>query len=143
MSATTVEIAEGLTTILNAGAFSKPVTAERKRVPDYNIEDMETVKLVVVAGPIEVVPRNRQKNAETHEVHVGVLKKLADETTDADAMDEFIEEVFAHLSREKIGLVNGQAMYQRHTYTPNMDEMQFWQNGLFFGLIRVTYLVIQ
>lgn len=71
-----VLIAKGVVTHLNGGSYSQTVTAVRSYVPQYALEDLDTLRVTVVARSITFARGSRNgANQYDHECQVGVFKR--------------------------------------------------------------------
>lgn len=73
---TDVKIATGVVTHLNGGTYSQSFTAVRAYVPYYLLEDLDTLRVLVVPRAITFARGSRSGAQQyDHEVFVGVLKR--------------------------------------------------------------------
>lgn len=93
MSAVVVEIAEAVTTAINAATLSQTFVAERAYVPVHELPDLVDLAVTVVPTSIGVTPLTRHSDDHEYTVDVGVQKRCTPDTTDADPLMLLVEEI--------------------------------------------------
>lgn len=135
MSAKLVEIANALVTSLNDGTFSEAFTAVRLYQPIFQLDEMETLHLTVVAKSVVRSGASRSKYQYDYSVDVAIQKRTDRSIAALDAMVYLTEEIADHLSRSTlagatlIGLLNEPVVAPDH-----LDEL-----GQFTTVLTFTY----
>jgi len=78
-------IADAVVTTINGATLGQPVNAERLFLPQFELQEMNVLRVVVVPKDEERKPLSRAQKQVTYSVEIGVLKKLA--STDAAEID--------------------------------------------------------
>ena len=90
------DIADNLTTALNAESFSMAFTAQRAYRPAFELKDLATLRVTVVPKALELTDATRGLIQNDIQIDVGVQKKLdavATESAQADALMGLVEEM--------------------------------------------------
>jgi len=86
---TIADIADAIVAALNGGSFSESFTAVRRYRPQYDLEDVKTLRVTVVPKTLAEAAATRVTTAGDLEIDVAVQKKLAATTgSDQTAADE-------------------------------------------------------
>ena len=139
-----IEIADAVTSTLNAATFGQDFTAERTYVATFELPDLKRLK-------VTVVPRSKLPAAEAHTrgatrhdyaISVAVQKKFQEiggvEKTEIDALMLLVEEIAGYLERRPlatcpdakwIGTENAPVFIPEH-----IDELR-----QFTSVLTVTY----
>jgi len=92
MTALTVDIADGVLTVLNAASaddtLSQTFTATRVYYVHPELHELSTLTAYVVPGPWDVQPGDRAKRIVTRDVDVVFLQQV--DPTDNDAVDPLV-----------------------------------------------------
>lgn len=70
------QIASALVVMLNAHTFSKSFTAARGWLPEFTLEELETLKVTVVPRTVDVTRAARHLIEEDFIVDIGIQKRL-------------------------------------------------------------------
>src|SRR4051812_42037220 len=115
---TTADIAEALVAELNATAFSRPFTAVRAYLPRYDLGEMDTLHVTVVATGRGITPAARKQLQIDHRIDIAVQQKVVVEDTDAcDALAALVAEIAGHLTTHHVQDAP-EAMWVRTEHTP-------------------------
>ena len=90
------DIADSITTALNAEGFSMAFTAQRAYRPAFELKDLATLRVTVVPKALELSGATRGLIQNDIQIDVGIQKKLdsvATEQTEADALMGLTEEM--------------------------------------------------
>ena len=85
MASRLLAISDAVVAAINAASLGQPVNAERLFLPQFELQEMNVLRVVVVPKDEERKPITRTAKQATYRVDVGVLKKIA--TTDAAEID--------------------------------------------------------
>ena len=78
------DIADAVTTSLNAGTFIEDFTAERLHQPSFELPELQTLRVSVVPKSVEIRNATRQHSFFDCAVDVGIQQKIDDD----DRVDE-------------------------------------------------------
>ena len=97
------DIAEAVVAELNAASFSQSFTAARAYSPEFELPDMETLRVTVVPTGITTQPGSRSHRQHDYTVDVAVQKKLQSADNDEiDALMTLAEEVGDHFRFQRL-----------------------------------------
>jgi len=92
------DIAQAVVDALNAHVFSVPFTAQRDYTPTFELKDMGTLHVTVVARGIEMATASRAYAQNDWQVDVAVQKKIASENNaEVDALMALVQDIAEHL----------------------------------------------
>lgn len=97
MSAVCLDIRDALVAVLNAQSWTKEFTAVTGYVPRYQLKDMDTLHVTVVASNIESEREARNLRQEEYEVQVGIQQRFSAEAADCDALVALGQEIGDYL----------------------------------------------
>ena len=98
-----VQLLEAVVTELNSGGLSQSFTAARHYLPKFDLK--ETASLVVAVAPRSFTSEilSRERDQETLDVDVGVLKRLASEAaSEIDPLVNLVQELKDRLRAKSI-----------------------------------------
>lgn len=142
MSALVVDIAEAVKDALNdaqllsVSPFSQSFTAERKALPLFKLDDMDTLHVTVVPRELEISLETRAK--DTHEVKVDVaIQQQVDsiETTDVDPLLALVQEIADYLNRKAMSGAHWLKTENKPIYAP--DHLH--EKNQFTSVLTLTY----
>lgn len=146
---TDVKIAKGVVTHLGGGTYSQTFTAVRAYVPQYELEDLDTLRVVVVAAS-DTFTRGSRGASNNHdvEVHVAVMKRPpatvlpgADETAWTDALRYLVEEVGDRCLT--IALTDPPVRCARVVNDPIWAPEHLRERRQFTSLLRLTFHLLR
>jgi hypothetical protein len=85
MASKLLAIADAVVSTINGASLGQPLNAERLFLPQFELQEMNVLRVVVVPKDEERKPITRTAKQATYRVDVGVLKKVA--STDAAEID--------------------------------------------------------
>ena len=93
-------LADGVVVWLNAAVFSEAFTAVRDVMPDYNLEELKTLKVTVVPVEVDYEPVSRETIIGVYSIDIGIQKKLVktDINGQVEDLDKFVTEIVDYLS---------------------------------------------
>lgn len=136
------QIADALTTHVNAGSYSESVSATRKAVHRVDVSALSSA--VVVA----VVPLGEELAQSARGVHdidyvigIAVDKRVdPDNAADVDAAAVVAEEIRHHVAGANVLLVDGEyASLRGLEVNPLLNTQRLIEDRLFSTIIRATY----
>lgn len=142
---TITSIADAVTDRLNAGSFSQSFTAERHYQPQFDLAELETLKVSVVPRSLTVSGSSRRQSQYDALVDIGVQKRLSadgDEKAQVDALLDLVEEIADHLRFERLpGLP--EAVWVGLAHEPVVAAEHLEQHRQFTSLLTATYRVLR
>jgi hypothetical protein len=138
-----IDIADAVVAELNAGGeFSQLFVAERLYLPDFDQEELDTVRVPVLARGISHERASREASEDEVEIQVGIMKRVPPEDTDAmDSMMNLVEEVMDHMAG-RILKQYGQAVWVRTTTDAIYNASLLATNRVFQSVLTLTYKMI-
>lgn len=138
-----IQIADSLAAALSAHAFSLPVSAQRRYVPDNEGPDLQTLRVTVVPGPIETERVARSQDLFTHSVMVMVGKATDGSNEQLDPLMQLCEEMVDSIRSGTIGTAGmpANARYFGSTFDATFDRDTLNNRQIFLAQIGVTYRV--
>lgn len=135
----TADIAAALVADLNATPFSRPFTAERAYLPLYDLGEMATLRVTVVAAGRTVKPASRAHLEVEHRIELAVQQKLTgDGLADCDPLLALVEELADHLSGHRLGAAPA-AIWVKTEHAPLIAAEHLSDLRQFTSLLTVTY----
>ena len=144
-----VDIAEAVKTELNAaadGTFGADFTAERGYVPQFELKELEDLKVIVVPRAREDAAEGRNVAREDVRIDIGVLKKLsgteAEMIAAADTLTTVVEQIiefFRHRRLTEYAAAAWIATANDPIYSP-----EHWrEQRQFTSVVTLTYRVLE
>jgi hypothetical protein len=146
MSATTVEIAAAVVAALNAASLSQPFTAVRHYLPEFDLQEMDTLHVSVVPAELDEEMADRTRDKAEYKIHVAVQKRVAKQatpgidTTAVDALMQLVEEI-DDLFRHKQLTGYEEAHWAKTENKPIYDPKHLKEHGQFTSLLIFTFRV--
>lgn len=139
---TIAAIADAVAAHINAGTFSRPVSAERMYQPAFTLEDLADLRVSVVPRTVGIAAATRDSSLFECVVDVGVQKKLPAEGTDAeiDALLDLVEEITDHLRLSRLPDAP-EAAWAGIAHEPVVSSESLEQHRVFTSVLSVTYRV--
>jgi hypothetical protein len=137
---TITAIADAVTSHINSGTFSQPLTAVRMFQPAFTLEDLKDLRVSVVPRTLQMSPVTRDSLAIEYVVDVGVQKKLPAEGMDA-AIDELLVLVEAIADHLRFKRLEGfpDAAWVGISNEPVVSSEAIEQHRVFTSVLSVTY----
>lgn len=88
-----IALADAVVAHLNAGAFSQPVSAQRKYVPAVELPNMTALHVTVVPKGLSIGPLDRGRDAYDYELDVAVQQKTDGSSASVDGLMTLVEEI--------------------------------------------------
>lgn len=121
------------------------IEATFRRVPDYGLEDLGTLKVSVIPGPIALNTRDPQpRGCDLCQVTVGVvLAKTVNSEAEIGDLEDLNQAVFDQIRSELVplaGLPNGAEWVEITLPTP-FDRDALTDRNVFMSQMEITYQV--
>jgi len=133
------DIADAVTTSLNAGTFIEDFTAERLHQPSFELPELQTLRVSVVPKSVEIRNATRQHSFFDCAVDVGIQQKIDDD----DRVDELLvlaEEIADHLRLKRL-TEYPQAAWVAIDHDPVVSSEHLDQHRQVTSVLTVTYRV--
>lgn len=112
MSAKQIEIANAIVSLLNSADFGtayESFTAYRAYIPSFELKELDSLQVVVVAGPQSTERISRGEWSGNFTTYVGVLRRVGVDKDDADigefdALQEHVEAMTRVIKSNPIGV---------------------------------------
>ena len=134
-----IDLADALVSELNDGDFSQEFTAVRTYVPEYSLEELETLRVTVLPKAQEVSPLTRGADVWQPAADIGVQRRVDNSTNvDADALVALVQEIIDALRRARLeDYPDGR--WVSAVNEPIYDPAQLREQQVFTSVITVTY----
>lgn len=137
--ATTAEIAQAVVESLNATAFSRPFTAERAYLPIFDLGEMATLHVTVVAAGRSLKPVCRAHLEVEHRIEIAVQQKLAGEgLSDCDPLLDLVGEIADHFTGQRLAGAP-EAAWVKTEHAPLVAPEHLNELRQFTSVLTVTY----
>ncbi len=146
-----IDIADALVTALNAApvppatGFSPAFTAVRAYRPQFDLEELKTLRVSVVPKAIEITSLGRRSNQHDVSVDVAVQQKvdLTDSAT-LDALMLLVQQIADFLRLRRIDLGDGSsAVWVKTENTPIYSPDQLETKQVFTSVLTFTFRVVR
>jgi len=105
--ATILTVADAVVAALNAGTFSKPVTAQRHYVPRFSLDEMDNLRVSVVPRGLASRAFDRNHNTFDYQIDVAVQQRTDVSQGSLDALMVLVEEIADFLRKTPLpGIAN-------------------------------------
>ena len=138
--ATIIDIADALTTALNAHVFSQAFTAVRRYRPVYELAEMANLHVTVVPKGVALERANRSREQVDVRIDVAVQKKVAGDT-EIDGLMALVEEMAA-FARD-LRLESCAAVWLRTENEPVYAPEHLAELGVFTSVLTLTFRVVR
>ena len=145
---TTIRIAEAVVAVLGAATLSQPFTAERHYLPEFALEDMDTLHVSVVPAEFLSDMADRARDRAEYTVHIAVQKRVSKHQPpglDNAAIDELMRlvEEIGDLFRHKRLAGYEDAHWVKTENKPIYDPKHLQEHGQFTSLLALTFRVMR
>lgn len=142
MNPVMIELADAVAASLNAGAFSLPFTAERAYLPDYDLSQVQDLRVTVVPKSLGVAKASRESAYFDPAIDIGVQQKIEGDEDAAKAMTDglvaLVEEIVDHLRGKRLDGVPD-AAWMAIANDPILDRDHLERLRVFTSVVTVTY----
>ncbi|MBX3384528.1 MAG: hypothetical protein KF864_13580 [Phycisphaeraceae bacterium] len=139
---TLVGVADAVAAHINAGTYSRPVTAERTYQPAFTLEDLKDLRVSVVPRTFGISAASRDSSIVECVIDVGVQQKLPAEGEQAeiDALLDLVEEIADHVRLTRLPGAP-EAAWVGIAHEPVVSSESLEQHRVFTSVLSVTYRV--
>jgi len=141
VSSQAVTLADAVVAELNNGSFSQSFTAVRRLLPDYDLEDLATLRVTVLPRQLSLERLNRAFIKAAYVIDVGIQKKIgADVDGELPGLIHLVEEITDYLAgRSLAGMTNAQWITNEND--PLYDRDHLAGQRVFTSVISATYWI--
>ena len=137
------DIADAVVTELAGGAFSQPVSAVRRVLPEYELADMKDLRVTVVPAAMEISGASRSLSQHDVRVDVGIQKKLGKNLdTEVALLLGLVDEIAEFLKRRPLQTAPW-AVWVRTLNEPVYAPDHLAEKRLFTSVLTLTYRVLK
>jgi len=139
---TIAAIADAVAAHINAGTYSRPVSAERMYQPAFTLEDLKDLRVSVVPRTVGISAASRDSSIVECVIDVGVQQKLpaTGEQAEIDALLDLVEEITDHLRLKRLPGAP-EAAWVGIAHEPVVSSESLEQHRVFTSVLSVTYRV--
>ena len=137
--ATILNIADSVTAQLNAVTLSQPITAERLYVPNFDLEDMKTLRVTVVPRDVQFLPMDRARNRYQGKIDIAVQKKFKKgDAAEIDPLVGLVEEIADVFRMKRLdSLVAARCIHVENSVLYSTEHWE--QLNQFTSLLTLTF----
>jgi hypothetical protein len=136
---TILDIADAVTSALNAGPFNPALNAERRYQPVFDLADLAALKVSVVPKSVTISNATRESGYFDCAIDIGVQKKIADDS-ELDGLVELVEQIADHLRQKRLDDAP-EAAFVSIANEPVFAPEHLDQQHVFTSVLTVTYRV--
>lgn len=143
MVSSLLAVSDAVVATINGAALGQPINAERLFLPQFELQEMNVLRVVVVPKDEERKPITRASKQATYRVDVGVLKKLAStEATEIDPLCALVASIAALFDGKRLAALPNAICTVAKTepvYSPEHLE----QLRQFTSVVVLTFKVVE
>ncbi len=136
---TILDIADAVTSSLNAGPFNPALNAERRYQPAFDLAELAALKVSVVPKSVTISNATRESGYFDCAIDIGVQKKIADDA-ESDALVDLVEKIADHLRQKRLDDAP-EAAFVSIANEPVFASEHLDQQRVFTSVLTVTYRV--
>jgi hypothetical protein len=136
---TILDIADAVTSALNAGPFDPALNADRRYQPAFDLADLAALKVSVVPKSVTISNATRTDGYFDCAIDIGVQKKIADDT-EIDALVDLVEQIADHLRQKRLDDAP-EAAFVSIANEPIFAPEHLDQQRVYTSVLTVTYRV--
>ena len=127
---------------LAGGSFSQPFTPQRNVLPDFELADLQDLRVTIVPRGVEITGSSRTLSQHDVQIDVGVQKKLGSDL-DAEVAElvGVVEEIADFLKRRPLAGVPG-ACWVKIANEPVYVPDHLAEKRLFTSVLTLTYRLL-
>jgi hypothetical protein len=141
---TIATIADAVAAHINAGTYSRPVSAVRMYQPAFTLEDLKDLRVSVVPRTVGISAASRNSSIVECVIDVGVQQKLPPphegEQAEIDALLDLVEEIADRLRLTRLPGAP-EAAWAGIAHEPVVSSESLEQHRVFTSVLSVTYRV--
>lgn len=128
-----------------AATFNQAIAAVRHYRPQFDLEELKSLRVSVVPKAIEIATLGRRSNQHDVSVDVAVQQRVdAADNTALDALMTLVQQIADFLRLRRIDLADGSsAVWIKTENTPIYSPEHLEQKQVFTSVLTVTYRVVR
>jgi len=143
MAAIILQLADAVTTALNAATLSQSFAAVRSYIPVYgkqdeDADDLSTLTVAVVPSELAFTTEARNSDEFDYIIDIGIFKRVEPTNDVCDPLMQLVEEI-ADLFRGDTVTASLPARFVSATNAPIYDQEMMRQQNIFAALIRLFF----
>jgi hypothetical protein len=140
---TVLNVADAVVAQLNTATLSQPVQAERLYVPNFDLQDMQDLRVTVVPRELHVRGLDRGRNSYEAEIDLAVQKKFKKgDAAEIDPLVAFVEEIADLFRLKRLASFPG-AIWSRTDHQVLYSQEHWDQLRQFTSLLTLTFRVVR
>ena len=138
------DVADAVANALNDAArpWYGAFTAARANRPIYALDELNTLRVPVVARGVKMVRATRSTARREVEVEIGLLKRLDDIEDAADELNELAEQIAAYFFHN-FGLDDNPELVVKGVYRSMPDDEYLTNGKQYAAIVRLTVEVFE
>ena len=137
------DIADSVTSELNAQAFSQTFTAQRHYLPVFSLPEMKDLHVTVVPKSVTIQPAGRAHNQHDCAIDVAVQKKLQSaENAEIDPLLNLADEIADHFRFKRLDSFPD-AVWIKTEHSPIYAPEHLDQLRQFTSVLTLTFRVVR
>ncbi len=137
-----IDIADAVMAELNSGTFSKAVTAVRRVLPRFELEDLIELKVSVVPRTSNISNASRSTSQHEIEIDIGIQQKVQDINVEVPQLGLLVDEIEAFIRKRPLASTPW-AHWTSTQNDPVYDPGHLDQHRVFTSVLSVTYKLFQ
>jgi len=140
---TVLNVADAVVAQLNTASLSQPVVAERLYVPNFDLQDMQDLRVTVVPRELHVRSLDRGRNNYEAEIDLAVQKKFKKgDAAEIDPLVAFVEEIADLFRLKRLASFPG-AIWSRTDHQVLYSQEHWDQLRQFTSLLTLSFRVMR
>ncbi len=139
---TEIEVADAVTTEINANTWSTVFTATRVYFPQMDLHKANEIEVVVVPRGRFIEPATRRHNAYSFEIEIVVRKVVADPETEFDPLIKLGDDIATHFQFNRLPTLQS-AVWEHTVAEHNFVPDHLERFNQYTGMIKLFFKVVQ
>jgi len=138
-----IDIADAVAAELAGGSFSHPIDPVRRVLPEYELSDLNELRVTVVSAAMEIASASRALSQHDVRIDIGIQKKLGKDL-DAEVAElcELVDELIEFLKQRRLQAAPD-AAWVKTANEPIYAADHLSGQRLFTSVLAVTYRVMR
>jgi hypothetical protein len=139
-----IDIADAVVAELANGTFSQPFTPVRRVLPEYELADLQDLRVTIVPASVEIEGASRAVCQHDVRIDIGIQKKLGtDLDTEVAQLCGLVEEICEFLKRRPLQATTPYAVWLKSANEPIYAADHLAEQRTFTSVLSVTYRALQ
>jgi hypothetical protein len=135
----TINLVDGVVSLLNMGDFSFDFVAERRVLPVFDIKTLSALQVSVLPSSVVLEMESRSSFIETREVMIGIQKKV--NTDEVESLIGLAEEIADHIWEQPLEEYPP-ARFSELRIDPIYDSTHLDKFDVYTSVIHVQYKIV-